>query len=327
MANIESEHAIPAAPFKSIYKPPTTQSTGETKQPDFKQQASVDAASSIRFNVPTVSTASVSTLTSLSESVENKIRDSTAVHPSANLEFLRNVHKRTKRKRQLRNCIRVFHAIVAYGLPTGGVILGITGITLGHFLSIESLFVAGCLLLIAAFGLILQFCFWSRSSPNKFRAKEIPFNMPHDDSLISKTNEHSDEDGVPPQSAVSINSGDNSIKSPGVNPAQVRRLSMALNRVTAELSAARQITTRTGGGGVLNLARRLTMTPMNFGVYMDSRDVESGNGWVAGRAPHGIRRGLAWNDTGAARFYASNYDWSGMRRIIYIVHIKFDTIY
>ncbi|EUB57475.1 hypothetical protein EGR_07640 [Echinococcus granulosus] len=88
-----------------------------------------------------------------------------------------------------------------------------------------------------------------------------------------------------------------------MNPAQVRRISMALSRATAELSAARQISSVTGGGSsVLNLARRLTMGPIQFGDYGDMRELESGNGWIAGRFPHGVRRGLAWNDTGASSY-------------------------
>uniref|UniRef100_A0A5K3ESJ4 Transmembrane protein n=1 Tax=Mesocestoides corti TaxID=53468 RepID=A0A5K3ESJ4_MESCO len=233
-------------------------------------------------------------------------KDSTAVHPSANLKFLRSIHERTKRKQRLRNCLKIFNCIFVYGLPIGGIFLGIAGILLGHFLHIEPIFVGGCLLLITAVGFILQACFWRRSLPNKFRAKEIAFNMPQEDSLISKSNERSDDE---PNSSVNSNCVEPSVKSPAVNSAQVRRLSMALSRATAELSAARQITSVTGrSGGVLNLARRLTMAQMNFGDYADHRELESGNGWIAGRFPHGVRSGLAWNDTGASRFYASNYD-------------------
>ncbi|VDK36158.1 unnamed protein product [Taenia asiatica] len=277
--------------------------------PELAENSSNGVRSSIRFDLPRSSPSSfssLSTLTSVSGSANGNVKDSTAVHPSANLEFLRSVHKRTKRKRKLRKCLRIFHYIFVYGLPIGGVILGIAGILLGHFLRIEPVFVGGCLLLITSFGLMLQSCFWKRSLPNKFRAKEIPFNMPPEDSLMSRSNDLSDHET---DKSAGTDIGEQTVKSPAMDAAQVRRLSLALNRATAELSAARQITSATGGGsGVLNLARRLTMGPMQFGDYSDARELESGNGWIAGRFPQGVRRGLAWNDTGASRFYASNYD-------------------
>ncbi|CUT99454.1 conserved hypothetical protein [Echinococcus multilocularis] len=304
------EQVVPGSPTDS-------QSTVKTPPPHCKSQFSPEVVEnpsngvqcSIRFELSHASPdsfSSLSTLTSISGSTNGNVKDSTAVHPSAHLDFLRSVHKRTKRKRKLRKCLRIFHYIFVYGLPIGGVILGIAGILLGHFLHIEPLFVGGCLLLITAFGLMLQSCFWKRSLPNKFRAKEIPFNMPPEDSLMSRSNEPSDHET---NKSTSIGAAEHAVRSQGMNPAQVRRISMALSRATAELSAARQISSVTGGGSsVLNLARRLTLGPMQFGDYGDMRELESGNGWIAGRFPQGVRRGLAWNDTGASRFYASNYD-------------------
>lgn len=233
---------------------------------------------------------------------------STSVIPSTNLEFLRSVHKRIRRKRKLRKFLRCLHCIFVYILPIGGILLGIVGILVGHFHHVESIFISGCLLLITAFGLALQSCFWRRSLPNKFHAKEIAFNMAPDDSLLSKSNEPSNQEVVensttPPRESITPN------KSVGINSAQVRRLSMALNRATAELSAARQINSdNSARNGILNLARRLTMAPMHFGDYGNMPELQSSNGWISGQYSQGVRRGLAWNDTGASRFYASNYD-------------------
>lgn len=305
---IQQMQSPPLSPIKakSIVKLPTSPSESKTLPPIVEDSPS-EIRSSSRFDLLQTST-SLSTLTSLSGPTNNNVRNITAVHPSVNLEFLRNVHKRTKRKKKLRKLCRILHCIIVYGLPIGGLIFGIAGILLGHFLHIEPVFVGSCLLLIAAVGVILQSCFWKRSLPNKFRAKEIPFNMHQEDSLISKSNEHSEqENDYEKDSTVSHNV--QSAKPTGMNSAQVCRLSMALNRATAELSAARQISSAGGtSSGVLNLARRLTMAPMQFGDFGELREFDSGNGWIAGRFPHGVRRGLAWNDTGASRFYASNYD-------------------
>ncbi|KAL5103199.1 hypothetical protein TcWFU_009610 [Taenia crassiceps] len=305
---VEQAASVSSTESKSTAKTPSLRCKSHFS-PEVVEKSSNGVRSSIRFDLPRSSPSSfssLSTLTSISDSANGNVKDSTAVHPSANLEFLRSVHKRTKRKRKLRKCLRIFHYVFVYGLPIGGVILGIAGILLGHFFHIEPIFVGGCLLLIIAFGLMLQSCFWKRSLPNKFRAKEIPFNMPPEDSLMSRSNDPTDP-GT--DKSAGTDTGEQTVKSPAMDPAQVRRLSLALNRATAELSAARQITSVTGGGsGVLNLARRLTMGPMQFGDYSDMREMESGNGWIAGRFPQGVRRGLAWNDTGASRFYASNYD-------------------
>ncbi|KAM7536619.1 hypothetical protein Aperf_G00000082817 [Anoplocephala perfoliata] len=295
---------VSTSPFfgKPISK--LSSSLGDNKPlPPITEDSSNETKGSIRFNLPP-SLSSLSSLTSVSMNDNGK--NFTAIHPSANLQFLRDIQKRSKRKRRLRKVARIFHCIFVYGLPIGGVNLGIVGLILGHFLHIEPLFVGSCLLLIATIGLILQSCFWKRSFPNKFRAKEIPFNMPQEDSLISKSNEQSEQDS---DESPCESPNEQQPKSPGVNSAQVRKLSMALNRATAELSAARQISSVAGGGnGVLNLARRLTMGPMHFGDFGGLREHESGNGWIAGQFPQGVRRGLAWNDTGASRFYASNYD-------------------
>ncbi|VDM31786.1 unnamed protein product [Hydatigera taeniaeformis] len=304
------EQATPSSPTESKSTVKTTSLHCKSHfSPEVVEYSSNGVRSSIRFDLPLSSPSSfssLSTLTSISGLSNGNVKDSTAVHPSANLKFLRSVHKRTKRKRRLRKCLRIFHYIFVYGLPIGGVILGIAGILLGHFLRIEPIFVGSCLLLITAFGLMLQSCFWKRSLPNKFRPKEIPFNMPQDDSLVSRSNDPFDHET---DKSAGSDTSEQPVKSPAMDPAQVRRLSMALNRATAELSAARQITSVTGAGsGVLNLARRLTMGPMQFGDYSGMRELESGNGWIAGRFPQGVRRGLAWNDTGASRFYASNYD-------------------
>lgn len=301
---ISNAPIIPPLVAKSIAK--LSSSLSDNKPlPTIVEDSPKEIRNSIWLNL-TSSAPSLSTLTSISGPTNGNEKDFTAIHPSANLQFLRNVHKRSKRKRNLRNAVRIFQCIFVYGLPIGGVILGIAGIFLGHFLHVEPLFIGGSLLLIVTIGLILQSCFWKRSFPNKFHAKDIPFNMPQEDSLISKSNEQSEQDS---EEILTDNLTEQPPKPPSVSSAQVRRLSIALNRATAELSAARQISSVTGGGSVvLNLARRLTMASMQFEDFGNMREHESGNGWIAGQIPQGVRRGLAWNDTGASRFYASNYD-------------------
>ncbi|KAL7058425.1 hypothetical protein AAHC03_016839 [Spirometra sp. Aus1] len=311
-------------------------------------QCNNDEQKDSRFSSRTSPT-TLSTLTSLSE--ERKEADAEAENPNAHLNYLRHVHERTRRRKRFRKYLKVLHSFIVCVVPLVSIILGILGILTGHFLHVNSFLVAGCLLLIAACGLILQSCFWTRSMPNKFKPGEIAFNMPQDGSPdVTKYRPQSTEKEIcPGQERKSANDSrfpyreDNgeggkqssacatvtqvlprcstqaermgSSTTPvistdsisaGVNPAQFRRLSIALNRATEELSAVRRMT-QSSGGRMLNLARRLTMGP-NFGAFESERDLEAGNGWIGGRVPHGVRRGLAWNATGASRFYASNYD-------------------
>lgn len=260
---------------------------------------------------------SISTLTSISD---DKKDVSASTDPQANLDFLRHIAKRSKRRHQFRRIIRAVQFTVVCILPTCGIILGVIGILVGHFLHFERFFVGGCLLLLSAIGLTIQSCFWGRSLPNKFKPKDIAFNMPTEDS-VSETKpdvmssadcceleeaSSSSKENIPkstsPMQRKSVFSQNIGV---GMNPAQVRRLSMALSRATNELASARR-NNNTGGNGMLNLARRLTLAPGFDDHY--NREAEAGNGWIAGRVPHGVRRGLAWNETGASRFYASNYD-------------------
>lgn len=308
---MQIEQKISAAPSCPVGAKPSGKISKALSEPGplppIAEYSPSENRSSIRFDLPPNSTSSLSNISSLIGSVTNeKARNPT---PCNDLDILRSLHKRTKRKRKLKKFCRVFRCMIFYGFPIGGLILGIAGIILGHFLRIEPIFVGSCLLLIAAFGIILQSCFWRRSLPNKFHAKEIAFNMPQEDSLISQSDEQSEQEIETRKISGTSNIGQVAKISATMNPAQVRRLSMALNRATAELTAARQISSVGGtGSGVLNLARRLTMAPMQFGEFGEVRGFDSGNGWIAGRFPHGVRRGLAWNDTGASRFYASNYD-------------------
>ncbi|VDN97766.1 unnamed protein product [Rodentolepis nana] len=299
--------SAPISPKGSKFSIKLPVSPSESKVlPPIVEDSPSEIRSSIRFDLPRTSS-SFSTLTSLSESTKNNAKNFNVAHPCADLSFLRNIHKRTKRKRRLRKLCHILYCIVVYGLPIGGLILGIAGIILGHFLHIEPVFVGSCVLLISAVGVILQSCFWKRSLPNKFRATEVPFITPQEDSLISKSNEQSEQENDNEKASTICHS--DTPKPTSINSAQVRRLSLALTRATAELSAARQISSVGGtGSGVLNLARRLTMAPVQYGDFGELRGYKSGNGWVAGHFPHGVRRSLAWNDTGASRFYASNYN-------------------
>ncbi|BHF75391.1 hypothetical protein SprV_0501848700 [Sparganum proliferum] len=311
-------------------------------------QCNNDEQKDSRFSSRTSPT-TLSTLTSLSE--ERKEANSKAENPNAHIDYLRHVHERTRRRKRFRKYLKVLHSFIVCVVPLVSIILGILGILTGHFLHVNSFLAAGCLLLIAACGLILQSCFWTRSMPNKFKPGEIAFNMPQEGSSdVAKYSPQSTEEEIcPDQERKSTNdsrphctedngeSGKQSSACPtvtqvlprcsaqaervgstttpvisndsisaGVNPAQFRRLSIALNRATEELSAVRRMT-QSSGGRMLNLARRLTMGP-NFDAFESERDLEAGNGWIGGRVPHGVRRGLAWNATGASRFYASNYD-------------------
>ncbi|VDN10717.1 unnamed protein product, partial [Dibothriocephalus latus] len=236
------------------------------------------------------STSTLSTLTSLSE--ERNEANSKSENPSAHLDYLRHVHKRTRRRKRLRKYLKILHFFVVCVIPLASIVLGILGIITGHFLHVNSFLVAGCLLLIAACGLILQSCFWNRSMPNKFKAAEIAFNMPPEGSPdvikacttqqpmqadMSQGEQKSSKEDLPGAAqnggkrastltAISARVPGTTLTfsadslATGVNPAQVRRLSIALNRATEELSAARRMT-QSSGDRMLNLARRLTMGP------------------------------------------------------------------
>ncbi|XP_018654548.1 hypothetical protein Smp_133750 [Schistosoma mansoni] len=195
----------------------------------------------------------------------------------------------------------------------------------------------------ARIGCLVQLCFTKRSSSNKFNPQSVPFALAVEDlpntgnktlipsltigtsnqlntsSISTTVNEvgvsNTNNDGnllkVPEgSSAVQLTTSANTPLVIGIDHIQARRLSMALQHLSRNsfqpqtLSSHKHETT-----SMLNMARRLTMASSAIALGSTDRDYYGHSSWLTGsRVRHGVRRSLAWNESGATRFYEHCYD-------------------
>ncbi|KAL3310682.1 hypothetical protein Ciccas_010747 [Cichlidogyrus casuarinus] len=259
---------------------------------------------------------------------QDKSNSSNSANPEVHIKMLKRIHKRVKRRRKWRKLRQILIFFFNLVLPFCFLVMSIASLVLWHYTKIEWLLTAGSLGIIGTFGWLVQACFWKRAMPNNFNPSEVPFAV--DQTHVAVPEENQLPIGINLNPRVSLKSINYSVPSQrgskdtnilndvegerrssvvpqqfmlGVDPLQVRRLSMALNKASQELSAARKLQQQEGAAPMLSLARRLTMAGSTFG------DVRLGeeNNWLGGRVARGVRSNLAWNRTGAGRFYAENY--------------------
>ncbi|VDP74284.1 unnamed protein product [Schistosoma curassoni] len=192
-------------------------------------------------------------------------------------------------------------------------------------------------------GCLVQLCFTKRTSSNKFNPQSVPFALAAEDLpntenktlipsltiatsnqlkttststvvneiVVSSTNNDGNLLKVPEESsAVQLTTSPNTPVVIGIDHIQARRLSMALQHLSRNsfqpqaLSSHKHETT-----SMLNMARRLTMASSAIALGSADRDYYGHSSWLTGsRVRHGVRRSLAWNESGATRFYEHCYD-------------------
>ncbi|CAH8620150.1 unnamed protein product [Heterobilharzia americana] len=211
-------------------------------------------------------------------------------------------------------------------------ILSIVFLLIGYFLNLRYLLITGCILSLTSVGCLVQLCFTTRTSPNKFNPQSVPFALAAEDlpnttsktiispvsiktqnnsnTTVSANNELSDGNIPNTSSTVHLSGSTNTPVVIGIDHIQARRLSMALQHLTRH-SIQPQSTSYNNHGtsSMLNMARRLTMASSAIAMAGSDRDYYGHSSWLTGsRVRHGVRRSLAWNESGATRFYEQCYD-------------------
>ncbi|TGZ73574.1 hypothetical protein CRM22_001441 [Opisthorchis felineus] len=248
--------------------------------------------------------------------------------PEAHLSKLKSIHRKNKQIQRLRRLRRCLHFFFTRVLGLLAILISIILLTYGYMLSLRNFLVGGCILLLAAVGFLIHICFTDRVGANKFDPNSVAFSIAAEDlrdftvpSIIEPLQPNFKPDTLsgkqqqqqrqqqeqptnitrepqPPPSGVTFY--------PGFSNLQVKRMSMVLARMASNsLQVPKHY--ESNSSNVLNLARRLTMASS----VMTGNDgkLVNGSNWMTGsRFRHGVRRSLAWNATGASRFYDRNYD-------------------
>ncbi|THD28216.1 hypothetical protein D915_000993 [Fasciola hepatica] len=260
---------------------------------------------------------SLSTISSVTDSSADTSQEPFAsASPEAHLSKLKSIHRKVRRRKRIRRIRRVAHFIITKMLGPLLLMSSLVLLLCGYFLSVHYLLVSGCIILLAAVGFQVQLCFTERTGPNKFNPMSVPFSIPAED--LTQIEAEPMKDGSPvPQQLVEPNTlsdaahpraSDASRTGVSFSDLQVKRLSLALARVANNALQMPRYPEVDPGGGVLCLARRLTMASSAISIGAHN-SVMNGSSWLTGNhIRHGVRRSLAWNATGASRFYERSYD-------------------
>ncbi|CAL8097745.1 unnamed protein product [Calicophoron daubneyi] len=266
---------------------------------------------------PSLSGGSSSTLSTLSFLSDNPHEyKSTSI--ADNLKNLKRIHRKVKRRKRWRRCKRITYSLFTRIFLPFTMFCGILLVICGHILKIHYAIIVGCIVLLSAMGCTIQVCFSDRSFPNKFDPSSVPFSIPAEDitsvtkfgttqpQADVKPSQHKQtSSGGPDQNNVEDKAPAEKASTASITDVQVKRLSMALNRVANNALRATQMNEPSG---VLRMARRLTLASSAMGLGEQEYGVHDPNWLTGSHIRHGVRRSLAWNATGASRFYAQNYD-------------------
>ncbi|GAA27922.1 hypothetical protein CSKR_106290 [Clonorchis sinensis] len=246
--------------------------------------------------------------------------------PEAHLSKLKSIHRKNKQIQRLRRLRRCLHFFFTHVLGLLAILISIILLAYGYMFSLRNFLVGGCILLLAAVGFLIHICFADRVGANKFDPNSVAFSIAAEDlrdftvpsiveplqpnfrpdTLSGKQQQQQPQEQTtnitsesqPPPSGITLH--------PGFSNLQVKRMSMVLARMASNsLQVPKHY--ESNSSNVLNLARRLTMASS----VMAGNDgtLVNGSNWMTGsRFRHGVRRSLAWNATGASRFYDRNYD-------------------
>ncbi|CAH8576865.1 unnamed protein product [Schistosoma turkestanicum] len=284
---------------------------------------------------------SSSTMSSVTESSTPQ-KYSDCVSPEAHLSKLERIHRKASRRKKLKYLKGIFCFLSVRIILLFTLILSIIFLLVGYILHIRNLLITGCILSLTSVGCLVQLCFTKRTSSNKFNPQSVPFALAAEDlrntedkTLISPLTIATSNHLKTPCISTTVNEviasttdkKRNSLRVPegassvqlttsntpvviGIDHIQARRLSMALQQLSRNsfqlqtLSSNKHETT-----GMLNMARRLTMASSAIALAGTDRDYYGHSSWLNGsRVRHGVRRSLAWNESGATRFYEHCYD-------------------
>ncbi|CAH8663816.1 hypothetical protein MS3_00003413 [Schistosoma haematobium] len=285
---------------------------------------------------------SSSTMSSVTESSTSQ-NYTDSVSPEAHLSKLKKIHRKASRRKKLKYLKGIFCFLSVRIILLFTLILSILFLLVGYLLHIRNILITGCILSLTSVGCLVQLCFTKRTSSNKFNPQSVPFALAAEDLpntenktlipsltiatsnqlkttststvvneiVVSSTNNDGNLLKVPEESsAVQLTTSPNTPVVIGIDHIQARRLSMALQHLSRNsfqpqtLSSHKHETT-----SMLNMARRLTMASSAIALGSADRDYYGHSSWLTGsRVRHGVRRSLAWNESGATRFYEHCYD-------------------
>ncbi|KAF7256742.1 hypothetical protein EG68_06039 [Paragonimus skrjabini miyazakii] len=249
---------------------------------------------------------------------EEKAIDPTS--PQVHLSKLQSIHRQVKARRRLKQIRKTVYFIVTRILPIMCILTSISLLLFGYFYNVHNLIITGSIVLLATSGVLVQLCFTRRTGPNKFNPMSVPFSIPAEDLQSVKF----PADIEPPRTAESVKRNQSfaegstnqanepqSAKTLNVvlNDLQAKRLSLALTRVANSKFQFPNTYETDKTSGVLRMARRLTMASSAMGMVNGDHLMMCEPNWLTGtHIRHGVRRSLAWNASGASRFYERNYD-------------------
>ncbi|KAF5401038.1 hypothetical protein PHET_05536 [Paragonimus heterotremus] len=249
---------------------------------------------------------------------DEKVIDPTS--PQVHLSKLQTIHRQVKARRRLKQIRKTIYFTVTRILPMMCILTSVGLLLFGYLYNVHNLIVAGSLVLLATSGFLVQLCFTRRTGPNKFNPMSVPFSIPAEDLQSMEF----PPDIEPPRTADSVKRGQ-SLAEGSTNQAndpqsaktlnvvlsdlQAKRLSLALTRVANSKFQFPNTYETDKTSGVLRMARRLTMASSAMGMVNGDHLMMCEPNWLTGtHIRHGVRRSLAWNASGASRFYERNYD-------------------
>nr|CAH8871328.1 unnamed protein product [Trichobilharzia regenti] len=284
---------------------------------------------------------SSSSFSSLTESCTSQ-KDANSISPEAHLSKLKKIHRKASRRKKLKYFRKIFYFVSIRIILMTTLIASLIFLLVGYLISIRYMMITGCILSLTSAGCLIQLCFSKRTAPNKFNPQSVPFALAAEDlpqttdktiiSPLSITTQNNSNTVFNNSSALADINTDNTGKrltvsntsstvhltpvtnTPlviGIDQIQARRLSMALQRLTRNSIQPQSSSSYKNyeTSGMLNMARRLTMATSAIAMAGNDRDYYGHSSWLTGsRVRHGVRRSLAWNDSGATRFYEQCYD-------------------
>ncbi|KAF8566889.1 hypothetical protein P879_09265 [Paragonimus westermani] len=249
---------------------------------------------------------------------DEKVVDSTS--PQVHLSKLQSIHREVKTRRRLKQIRKAVYFIVTRIVPIICILTSTGLILFGYFYSVHNLIVIGTIVLLATSGFLVHLCFTRRTGPNKFNPMSVPFSIPAEDLQDVKFPAVTEpprtaepvtvDQSLPGRSANQVNEQQSTqTLNVVLNDLQAKRLSLALTRVANSKFQFPNIYETDKPSGVLRMARRLTLASSAMGMVNGDHLMMCEPNWLIGtHIRHGVRRSLAWNATGASRFYERNYD-------------------
>lgn len=184
--------------------------------------------------------------------------------PNDHLAKLKRIHQIARRRNRWKQFKQIF-GFVSLRCILILILLGsIVCILCSYLLNLRILLISGILTCLSTIGCLIQLCFTARSLPNKFNPMSIPFAL-----------DIKDMNNLDQTESISVNSNKDTKNQPNclnsnrastqLDQIQVRRLSMALNRLVQNRCQTMPYV-ENESMGFLKIARRLTMASLPMGM-------------------------------------------------------------